>query len=93
MYKDEKLHLCEDCKRLFLKIRFLKKHKRRKHVKKECDDCMNGFDSEQELFDHLAMKHSDDSIEYECKICSLTFTRLEDLNIHMQMHTESQKKK
>ncbi|KAG5330285.1 ZN692 protein, partial [Acromyrmex charruanus] len=68
-------------------MRYLNKHKKRKHVNKECDDCMNGFDSEQDLFNHLAAQHSDDSIEYECETCSFTFTRPEDLELHIQIHT------
>jgi len=53
-----------------------------------CEVCNNGFDNEQDKFNHLETMHSDmNERSYKCDTCAATFKRKDYLKLHTEIHT------
>lgn len=50
-----------------------------------CNKCNNSFSSEEELMQHKQIVHGKE-LPYDCKLCDLAFTNMQDMRTHLQRY-------
>ncbi|XP_068999192.1 zinc finger protein 668 [Embiotoca jacksoni] len=82
-------YCCAECGKRFCQIYnyrvHLRTHARAKVERLRCRICPLGFQSQEDLKDHLSRTHFEDEF-YECDLCKRVFTSLKDCENHVQLH-------